>query len=310
MRAFTMDENGDSLDYMVFDPDQYGLIYSILMGSDSNTINFHMDRAGGYSNAKRLALDTNLGFISIDSYPSSNFDGPFYTLPYSNNILSGGYYYDSQQAKQFISALMMDQSLNIINEIVLCDGEMETYPAWIKCIDYHYANQIFISGMYDYSGIYYDLPNWIYLARLNENLDLMYDEYWGGDAFYSIFSICAIPDGGVVLAGYVYDHLSYSYQYDGLIIKFDSIFFVGIESPIISDNIGPNIEIRANRENIYIESDINSAELIIYDLSGKCMLISSIESGNNHISVNLGSGIYIWMVRKGEKQFTGKLNIN
>jgi hypothetical protein len=314
MRAFVMSDNGDSIDYKVFETEQYGLISSILLDSLYNTIDFHMERAstiGGESDAKRMKLDTNLDFISMAPYPSDNFDGPFYTLPFEeNNILSGGYYYDSQEEKQFLSAIVMDQYLNLVDEVVLCDGEKETYPAWIKCIDYHNADQVFIAGMYDYSDIHYDLPNWIYLAQLDQSLDLVYEEYWGGDAFYCIFSICATPDGGVVLAGYAYDHNSFSYQYDGFVIKFDSAFFVGINSPISSDNCNQEIEVRASNEGIYIESGFNNAEFLIYDLSGKCILTSGIKTRKKHLNVNLKPGIYIWRINEEQDFYSGKIHIN
>lgn len=315
MRAFIIDENGDSLYYMIFEPEQYGLISSILIDSMNNTIDFHMERAstmGGNSEVKKMVLDTNLGFISINPYPIDDFDGPFNTISYTNNsILSGGYYYDSQQEKDFISAIVMDQSLNLIHEIILCDGEKETYPAWSRCVDYHYTNRIFIAGMYNYTGTFPNEPNWIYLASLNENLDLLYEEYWGGDASYRIFTISATPDGGVILAGDVYDHLSYSNQYDGFLIKFDSMFFVGVDPPYDQNSSLTNIRVRATCGGIDVDSNIDNAIFSLYNLTGKCQLNSKIEIGTNTIiNENLKSGIYIWMINIDNEQITGKLHIN
>lgn len=313
MSAFILAANGDSIKYHVFDSDQYGLISSIVYDISMYTINLHMEQgppSGGYSEIKRMVLDTNLEFVLIAPYPDDNYWGPFNTLQYKdNNLLSGGSYYDSSNEKDFISARIMDGSLNIENEVILCDGEKETYPAWDCPIDFSYNNRIFLSGMYDYQGFCPDAPNWIYLACLNDNLDLLYEEYWGGDAHYNIYSTVATPDGGVILSGFYYDYLSYSYQYDGFVIKFDSTFFVGIETLTNPGYSKSNFVVRGNRRAIYVDSDVNNAELNLFDLNGKCVVISPIISGRNDITTHLNTGIYIWKVAWGAESSTGKIHI-
>ena len=156
------------------------------------------------------------------------------------------------------------------------------------------------------------IPNYIYVACLDEDLNVIHEEYLGGDGYYSVISIAATPDGGVVIAGSYTDINTQPLQEDGYLIKLDSAMFVGVpehigEKSAFSIKISPN---PAN-EIITLTSSLPRYLLEIRNVTGELILQKQIQEISTDISVaDFAPGMYLWRAISGNRTVSGKLIIH
>ena len=64
--------------------------------------------------------------------------------------------------------------------------------------------------------------DWIILNNLDSNLNLNWQKFYGGDAFYMLNALKATRDGGCIMLCSRYDELTQYHEYDILILKVDT----------------------------------------------------------------------------------------
>lgn len=308
MYAVNFSHQGDSISYHVFDLAVSGWITSITQNVSSTSLHIvHSDYGSPY-HCKILTIDSGYNTLAFTQYPIQSYNDPYYTIKKPNgDFLSLGTYW--RLGEYYLKAIVFDTINGVSLSTNLTNGEEYVYPAWTKGIDYYYDDLIFVAGMFDVQSYWPSLPNEFYIACLDKNLNIRHEEVFGGDLYYNINNIVATNNGGAVVVGSAYDPQSNSYQHEAYLLVLDSAIFAGIDSPITQNNSLSNIKVRANQEMIYVESHIEDAEFILYDLNGRIIQMSGLISGNNTIVANLSKGLYIWLVRKGSEQITGKIHI-
>lgn len=311
MYSFEISKEGDSLNYYLHEEALLGFLYSYTLSPfDSSIIEYHLSMASSGNNAGcgRLQLDDSLHFISIEPYPGQYYQLPFYTMRFADGgYLSAGCY---GFGSDYIQVRIMDTSLNIMKSINLCYNENETVPAWSKCVDYHYPDRIFVSGISPYYSNY--MANYIYIACLDNNLNLIHEEYIGGDGYYDVISIAASPDGGVIIAGGYTDVAIQPLQKDGYLIKLDSMMFVGLPDD--------QYDIRRNaflltpnpaHDHLTVSSNVIDYHFELIDICGQIKYQSSCHDSKLNVDVSLlPPGLYIWKATFNYQSVTGKLLIH
>ena len=311
---FEFSVEGDSLYYKLMDQDHTGLIRCITEKNNSTNLYLHIEQGppppnGNLSQCKRLEVSDEFNPVSFDNYPSWAYTGPFYTMNYpGNKVLSFGTYWEliprERDRNYYLNARIMDSSLNIVSQTSLTDPERKAYAAWARGLDYRNEERIYVVGTdnVETSLSYPSLTDYIYVACLDENLDIIHDEYLESENdFFLINSMCATTDGGVAIAGGVYDLTYQNYKYDGYILKLDSLQFVGIKDTEIAPN-NETISIFPNpaRENLNIISSCTPYVFEILDMTGRRMLYEFYEYSKNQINVkDFPSGIYLWHAEFG-----------
>jgi hypothetical protein len=319
---FEFSKEGDSLNYRLLEGDDYGAVYNFTTMQNPDKLFLHMARrplppSGDISVCKKMELSENLETISIDSYPGRYFEPPFYTMKYNeSSFISFGTLWeinsDDKETDYYLNARILDSSLNIISEVSLTDPQRKAYAAWTRGIDYHYPNRIYVVGMdnliADISQP--DIPDCLYVGCLDENLNIIHEEYIENDnEFYLINSICATPDGGVAIAGAVYNFDYQNYKYDAYILKLDSSQFVGVNDIILPDKLN-YVFINPNpaKDRVNIHSDYIPYSLAIFDISGKQLINKIMHQRDAQIDIShFPSGIFFWRAENNELRDQGIL---
>jgi hypothetical protein len=304
---FEFNNVGDSMFYKVFEEELTSKVYSITTSSDFSNVHLHKNywEFGSPYHCCFLNLDTNYNGLSNFVYPIQSFHEPFYTvINNSGEYLSFGYYY--YMGESFLDIIMFDTIEGLIAQNKLTPGDMEVSSPWNRGIDYYYPNQIYVAGIYNYQ-IYPQEPNWIYVACLNNQLDIINEEYIGGDDYYDTWSIQATPDGGVVIAGRI-DNLQTTEEiYDAYLLKLDSSMFVCINDQInIKQDskivVYPNPAVNT----INIQNPIGNKQINIYSIHGALKLSYDITMGINTVNIsNLIPGFYTWVVPDDYSTYKG-----
>lgn len=155
--------------------------------------------------------------------------------------------------------------------------------------------------------------NYMMLTKLDENLDIVWTKFYGGNASYRLDHVVATEDGGCIMVGkYLYpDTMNYE---DIIILKVDadgnSSLPTGVEN---TENFVKDVIVYPNPTtgfiNIQKGQQIQNAKIEIYDLNGKLIIRQVLSSDISKINLkNNPKGTYIYKIMNKNKLLdTGKI---
>lgn len=307
---FKFDNSGDSVIFIHNNEElRSSILKSITIQPDSSSLTLHL--YGGnppptYSGCKFIRYDSSFNKITDGRYYNSYYAQPFYTMNYTNDIyLSCGRYWQLQKAfdpAYYIRVQKMNEEFTVVDHIDLTypDPEKPTYAAWYQSVDFIDPNKIFAGGMEDKNlTIWNPNPSWIYVACLDSDLDLIHEEYYGGDALYETYYVKATYDGGVILTGSMYNDSIQDHERDGFLMKFDSVLFVGTPEPI-QNNSSAKVQVYPNPGQDYftVHTSPSAMEFDLFNSLGKKII--ALQKPDQIFTIptaNFPEGIYFWAVK-------------
>ena len=169
-------------------------------------------------------------------------------------------------------------------------------------IDYKHKDTIFMGGSTDYwIGLYNPWPSWMVVIQTDSLLNIRWERFYGGDAFYMMSKIIATHDGGCLVAGIKYDYNNTStQQLDIVILKLDEQGLItGIgENPSVKISeaiIYPNPS--SDFINIRVAAQHKQSVFELFDLNGKCVIKEHINSEWGRIGTSfLKPGTYFYRI--------------
>ncbi|MDP2424235.1 MAG: T9SS type A sorting domain-containing protein [Bacteroidales bacterium] len=300
--------NGDSLDFKQYSGNNAGDVKGLTYNHDSTAYLLHTEWAhyqSGSASCSIITINEQLEQTNVHFYPDF-FLPPFNAmfLP-DGTLLAGGFRYvtNPMPAKKYIAAYRLDTLFNVLYGINLTNPDTMSRGAEVRAIDYHYPSCIYIGGTHYMQSINGNFPNWLYVAKLNNSLELQYEKYIGGDAYYFAMSVSATSDGGVMLCGRRSKPGASLHDCNGYIIKFDS---TGCSTGV---NVDGEIKVKEalvypnpGREQLFVRTALKGCVIIIYNLSGKQVIKQALTNHINEINTNsLKSGTYIYVLVRGNK---------
>lgn len=308
---------GDSITSKLYESYTSGFIHDITYNHDSTKYMIH-NGAGGIPDC---GGGCGAYFVDIDSFEiessmcyalgSPNFDDirlPFNVKWNSNDelIVSGrGTFYNGVSSSKHLATWKYDTNYQVIKKSYLIHPDTLIYGAWKQCIDINAEGEICVSGSFDNAtGIFPSKYSWAYVAKLDEDLNIIQEQYFGGDASYDVYSIVATSDGGIAIGGYKYDYLTNEpNEGDAFVIKTDAGLFVDVQNqteiPIHSAVIYPN----PGGNYLSLRTSQKEALFRLYNSVGELVLIKPINTLiTNYNTVDLPLGIYLWTLSKRNEQ--------
>jgi hypothetical protein len=154
-------------------------------------------------------------------------------------------------------------------------------------------------------------PIWIQLTRLDSDLNILGQYYYGGDASYFVSEAIPTADGGAMITGLRYSYEAPSWRSRVFALKVDANGLVvgqnEFKEPYYSEAIlTPNPGSSFAKANIGVQH--SRAELYLFDLSGRQVLKAKKLTNGDHINMSaLDNGIYVYrLVSNGKVIGTGK----
>lgn len=190
-------------------------------------------------------------------------------------------------------------------------GHQDTseYPAFARSIAITHDNYIYncaTSNIYNMNfWPYQQQPSWVMINKVDSNLNVVWKKFYGGDAFYSTNDIIATPDGGCIVTGYRYDHLTQNQETDAFILKID-------QNGLITSNKETQ-QIKSYNAIVYpnpakdkltfrIAENFTNSEITINDLSGKqIQTIANVSSIENIDISSFSNGIYVFTIKNNNQ---------
>lgn len=207
------------------------------------------------------------------------------------------------QNEDYLFIDQYDSEFNLLKRVFHTDKDTLFDAGWMESLDINSNNEILIAGNHDRGlGIFVNHYSWIYLAKFDEDLNLLDERYLGGDAAYIVYSMAATSDGGIVVSGSRYDYLVNNNERDAFIIKTDGGLWVNqneySEIPVHSAIVYPN----PGALKLSLRTTEYPSLFKLYDLNGKVIITKRIEDHLTQIETDfIAMGYYTWTLNTNER---------
>ncbi|OYT14451.1 MAG: hypothetical protein B7C24_18270 [Bacteroidetes bacterium 4572_77] len=252
-----------------------------------------------------LVMDTN--FVVVDKFNTWETEiGESRSINFLTDttfLFSGNYRPNDKQKGNFLLGIYKyDTNFNELSHKYIGGTDTLRYSGVFNNLDFTDINNIYFGStknfLYDVNQ-WTSQPSWLQLDILNDDLAILKEKYYGGDAYYIVYYVLATSDGGAVLMATKYEHGDYGpYERDIVLLKVD-------ENGLITSNNGElpipikNAIVLPNPGHDYLELHTAEypSELLLYDINGKIVKSEEIHQNKTRINTkNLNSATYIWQV--------------
>ncbi len=200
-------------------------------------------------------------------------------------------------------------------------GDTLDYVGLTSNFDFINANSIFFGGtanMHPNEWPYQAENSWILLTNLDSNLNLNWEQYYGGDAYYYLWSLKATQDGGCLMLAARYDENTQDDELDAYILKVDpNGLLTSVNDPTFSIPQGMMLYPNPVSDLVTITSPwLNKSgnkEISIHNSLGKEVKRLSLSGMQESVQVNVSAippGLcFVTIFLEGKKMATGKVLI-
>ena len=266
----------------------------------------------GSSGGQKLILNKDLDSLDIDSIPMGIYD--YYSPTYINEseILLCGKGSPDQSELYALNVISINDQTELINynhfEI---GGNMRDHPAMYNGVSKN-ENNIFIGGTSNldfYNPFWSTNDSWYHLVKINPDITPIWEYWYGGDAYYFLYSILATNDGGCIMVGNRYDYETQNQERDIYIVKVDSNGLITWTQEIPLNKPESTVYPNPGTDQLNIKTSINYTDFEIINLNGKVVIIQNLDNNQSAINTeSLKSGMYFYRLidQKNKTIETGK----
>jgi len=305
--------DGDSLGSVFYPLDNMQWAYDIL--ELKGDIGYKVFAFGIFKSSLSVSniikLDTDFNILAIDSLPHNlNQNNCAEWLSDTTYLITGKCDYLNSRN---MGLLELDTSNLLLNEF-FADLNHDTivFPGVYQNVDFLSKDNIYFGGTFNVIPNhvpYQDEPSWIELCNLDSNLNLKWKRYYGGDAFYFLWSLKATHDGGCIMVSHRYDHNVQYQECDIHVLKVDENGLVTsvpedknfkVSEVILYPNPGKDI--------VHVSTALQDLLLTFYDMNGRAVFQKAITQDEMTLNVTgISPGTYLYVFsKKGEKVEEGK----
>ncbi|MDY0077312.1 MAG: T9SS type A sorting domain-containing protein, partial [Bacteroidales bacterium] len=176
------------------------------------------------------------------------------------------------------------------------------YPCARGGVDFITNDTLFAGGTRNYNNInpyYSNQPSWFMLFQIDSQLNVRWERFYGGDAYYVMRNLIATRDGGCLIAGTRYDYLNDPVpQTDIIVLKLNSEGLLTgqnelqeslLREAIVYPNPGSTIM------QVRLAVQHPKAMLELFDSQGKLLLSQQLHEKESRINTaQLPPGTYIY----------------
>ncbi|RLD41046.1 MAG: hypothetical protein DRI88_12985, partial [Bacteroidetes bacterium] len=158
-------------------------------------------------------------------------------------------------------------------------GTLDTLdlPAAWDALDYKNKDSIFIGGTTNVWATYYGTwPSWYFIIQTDSMLNVRWERFYGGDAYYVMQKIIAANDGGCIVAGTRYDYQNTTEEEldihilelnnEGLLVGTDDKPALEMHEALVFPNPG------SSYLRVRVAAQYKQSTFMLYDISGKQVL--------------------------------------
>ena len=305
--SYLLNENQDTVKTNIYEGNGITMVFDMIYAEEEDvfrlfTRGFHQQTN---TSGQILKIDPDLQIIDIIGIPE--YVNVYHNAKYLDNqsyLLSGKVAVSLGNPPNIQMALLkMNSEDSLLNHQLYGPPDTLDYPGVYTNLDFINESDIYYGGTHNYSvqTIWSPTKSWFILNKVNSNLELQWQKFYGGDAYYVLWNLIATQDGGCMMAGARFDYLTQDNERDLYIVKVNQdglIVGTGEELPSISVQdaiVYPN----PGNEYFHIQSgpQIGGAVFELFDLSGNRVLTTTLDERVETIStIQLSTGTYPYRI--------------
>ena len=305
--SYLLNENQDTIKTNIYGGSSITWVFDMIYAEEEDvfrlfTMGFHQQ-----TNTSGQILKINPALQIIDIIGIPEYVNVYHNAKYLDNqsyLLSGKVAVSLGNPPNIQMALLkMSSEDSLLNHQLYGPPDTLDYPGVYTNLDFIDESDIYYGGTSNYSvqTIWSPTKSWFILNKVNSNLELQWQKFYGGDAYYVLWNLIATKDGGCMMAGARFDYLTQYNERDLYIVKVNQdglIVGTGEELPNISAQdaiVYPN----PGNEYLNIQSgpQINSALFELFDMNGNLVLTTPLDERLETIStIMLSTGTYPYRI--------------
>jgi hypothetical protein len=263
------------------------------------------------TSGQRMILDKNLDSLAIDSIPKQVYD--YYSPVYlnQNDILICGKRGAEPPIDYALNVLSITSNCQLNDYNTFKKGAYRDHPAMFNSVSKN-GNNIYIGGTsnLDYSNPFWSTFNsWFHLVKINPDITTIWEYWYGGDAYYFLYSILATNDGGCLMVGSRYDNNTQDQERDIYVVKVDSNGLITWTKEIPTDKQETSIYPNPGTSQLNIKTKGNLKDFELLNINGQVVIREMLDKNNSIINVeSIKPGIYFYRLvdKKNKTVETGK----
>jgi len=305
---FKVNTNFDSLKCRIFQNSFMG--NGFIKDSITNGYTFFID---GFSAKRSFAsyviLDSSFNDISTGDIPNKMYQNMnSYRLNPEEYLLTGNIYtYQHPTLWKDFGIQRLDNAGNVIAYQQLGKVDTFDYISNITNLAFVDTSTVFIGGSINAGkvGFHEYHPSWFNLIKMDARLNIAWERFYGGDAYYFMSNLIHTSDGGILMAGTRFDYLNPINQCDPYLLKVDS---EGLITMVPEPNPGKPQEAilcpNPGSECIFaiVGHQYQEATLTLHTLSGRVVMVRTLTEYQTNINTAfLTPGSYLYTFHSDSK---------
>ena len=206
-----------------------------------------------------------------------------------------------------IGALMFSpQDTTIIKSSYIGVPDTASFPAFRESVVTDNSNNIFIGGMKNIeicNPFWSTNKDWFCLSKFDKQMNPIWTKYYGGDAYYNLWTIKETQDGGCLMLGTRYDYLTQNYERDIYIVRVDE------NGLITSPNEMPPLTVseaivypNPGSTQLTIETALKDLQFELYNTNGQTVVSQPVNNGTTTVNTSaLPAGVYLYRFMNKDK---------
>ncbi len=272
-------------------------------------VSHFMDSIGTFG--QRLVLNKNLDSLSIDSIPKRVYD--YYSPVYINqsDILICGKSGAEAPNDYALNVLSMADNGQLIDYNTFKKNTFREQPSRYQGVSKK-GHSIYLGGSsnIDYANPFWSThDSWFHLVKINPDITPIWEYWYGGDAYYFLYSILATNDGGCIMVGNRYDYEIQNMERDIYIVKVDGNGLIMWTQELPIEKPETTVYPNPGTDQLNIDLSISYDVIELVNLNGQVVIRQNLDNNKSTINTeSLKSGVYFYKLMDIKKKTieTGK----
>lgn len=296
---YKMSLEGDSISsYFLSEPTKMRYAYDILEDTSNTQYFAFVSRFENTSAGQKLILTKEFDSTGLEPVPLGITD--YYSPTYLNDtsILMCGHGTPGQSALYSLNVISVDLQNQLIDyNHFKIEGNMRDHPAMYNGVSIN-ADNIYVGGTsnFDYYNPFFStFDSWFHLVKINPDISPIWEYWYGGDAYYFLYSILATNDGGCIMVGNRYDYETQNQERDIYIAKVNGDGLIVWTQEISIDKQLTTVYPNPGTNMLNIKTDNKKLDFELINLNGQIVIRQIVNNNLKTINTeSLQSGMYFF----------------
>ena len=288
--------------------EEYSLSFDIIENHDSSKyyafVNFFTYIFFPPAHGQIVTLDKQFNVLGIDSVPHRM--QKVYSPLWINDttiLISAKSYHNQHNT---FDALTLSSTFTPIQHKTYYQNYSDEFPAFTNCTSKSkVSSHIYLGSTTNFDnlgGYYSNNDSWFHLVKVDEEINTVWEKWYGGNAYYVLHSIQSSSQGGCILVGTRYDNETQDMETDIYLIKVDGDGLITWEKEIPIPQSIAQVYPNPGRNKLRVQTQLKDALFRLTTLEGKTIVEKQITQKTSILNTQtLIPGVYFWTLSKDDK---------